>query len=585
MNVPLRSLWLLSLLGLATCVRPNEESSNSQSGFQPAQGGCFYGGVFQLNETEYIKTLFPHAITDAFSYRTAAQVYEGLYSFDPKTLQVVPRLATSYDLDESGTVYTFQLKEGVVFHDDACFPDGRGREFTAEDVAYCFTQLCTQRRQNQNFALFKGLVVGAKDYYEATAQGKTPAGGVKGIEVLSDHEIRITLTEPNSLFLMHLAGPACFIYPKEAEEMYGEELRVRAVGTGPFAVSSVDEDIAIILRKHSQYHRQDEHGNQLPFLEALSIQFVKDKKTELLEFRQGNFDQIYRLPTDYIIEILADAEQGGNGDFSTYQLQRVPEMVTQFLTFNTRHEVFENLYVRRAFNYAVDREKILNFVLNGEGFAPGEHGITPPVFPDYNIDGIVGYSFNLDSARYYMDMAGYTEGDGFPEVSLLLNAEGERNTQVAVELQKQFKDHLNIEVDIRVFPFAQLMEKGFYGDFSFMRAGWYADYPSPENFLWLFSGKNVPATLDQPSYPNLARWVNPKYDDYYQQALHARNLTEANQAFMQAEQVLMDDAPLLVLWYDEGYRLLQAHVKNYPNNPMQFRDFSDVYFDPALITK
>lgn len=569
----------LLLIGLLTaCLRPNEESTQQQPGLTEGKEGRVYGGVFRLNESEYIKSLFPHSITDAFSYRTAAQVYEGLFTFDPTSLTIIPRLVADYELDNSGRQYTFNLHQGIYFHDDPCFPDGIGRELTAQDVVHCFQKLCTQGRMNQNFALFKDLIVGANKYYQASSEGQTPIQPLKGVKALDKYTLQITLTEPSSLFLMYLAQPACFIYAPEAEAMYGEEMRVKAVGTGPFVVSSVDEDIAIILRRHPKYHRKDDYGNRLPFLEAINIQFVKDKKTELIEFRQSNFDMVYRLPTDYLMEILADIEEESEGTYSDYQLQRVPEMVTQFLSFQTQTELFDDVKIRKAFNYAIDRQKILDYVLNGEGFAPGEHGITPPVFLGYDIEKIMGYRFNPDSARYYMEAAGYPGGEGFPEIDLYLNAEGERNTQVAVEIQKQILDHLNITVNIKVYPLAQVLEKGFYGEFSLMRAGWYADYPSAENFLWLFYGGNVPKTRDQPSYPNISRWSNSTFDKLYDEGLRARTLEDANALFQQAEQILMDEAPLIVLWYDEGYRLLQPQVRNFPNNPMQFRDFSEVYF-------
>ena len=150
--------------------------------------------------------------------------------------------------------------------------------------------------------------------------------------------------------------------------------------------NDVEEDISIILKKNTNYHDKDEFGNQLPYLDAVSIQFIKDKKTELFEFRKGNLDMIYRLPTEYIIEILEETMPGANGEYSQFQLQRSPEMMTQFLTLNNQSGVFKNRNVRKAFNFAIDRTKILDFVLNGEGYAPGNHGITPPVFSNYNIE-------------------------------------------------------------------------------------------------------------------------------------------------------------------------------------------------------
>ena len=322
-------------------------------------------------------------------------------------------------------------------------------------------------------------------------------------------------------------------------------------------------------------------STSLLFVDAVSIQFIKDKKTELFEFRKGNLDMIYRLPTEYIIEILEETMPGANGEYSQFQLQRSPEMMTQFLTLNNQKGVFKNRNIRKAFNFAIDRTKILDFVLNGEGYAPGNHGITPPVFSNYDIESIRGYSLNIDSARYYLSRAGYPNGRGFPKLQFLLNAEGERNTFVAVEIQKQLKDHLNVDVELQILPFAQLLEKSYSGEYNILRAAWVADFPSAENFLWIFSSKDVPKSPEDASYPNVARYVSREFDSYYESALKAKSIQEANELFKKAEVKLMDDAPVIVLWYDEGYRLIKSYVKDFPNNPMQYRDLSRVYFEEA----
>lgn len=567
-------VWLL----FQSCNGP-KDTEVVETPIVKAAGDRNYGGIFRLNESEYIKNLFPHNITDAYSYRVASQVYEGLFKFDDESLQVIPCLAESYTIDESGTLYTIKIKKNVFFHDDPCFPDGKGRELTAEDVGYCFTRLCTQNINNQLFtSIFKNILKGADRYYNATRNEQVPGFEVSGINIVDGYTIELDLIEPNSIFLVNLAMPGCFIYPKEAEEKYGIDMRIKTVGTGPFYISSVDEDISIILKKNENYYGKDAFGNQLPFLEALSIQFIKDKKTELFEFRKGNLDMIYRLPTDYILEILEETLSKNQGPYMEYELQRVPEMMTQFLSFNMQDNIFSNINVRKAFSYAIDREKILDFVLNGEGYAPGFHGITPPVLTDYDISDINGYKLNVDSARYFLSKAGYKNGKNFPKIEMLLNPEGERNTNVAVEIQKQLKDHLNIDIELTILPFAQLIEKSYQGDFKLIRAGWVADFPSAENFLWVFYGKNVPNNKQGISYPNIARYKNNQFDEYYRQALKAKSIEAANVLFKKAEKVLIKDAPIVVLWYDEGYRLIQSYVKNFPNNPMQFRDFSEVYF-------
>jgi peptide/nickel transport system substrate-binding protein len=573
---------ILPLILLSCGKTPKGDSGNDP--LKQAKGGKTYGGVFRVSETEYIKTLFPPSITDAFSYRVASQVYEGLFKFDPATLEVVPGLVAEYAVDKSRTQYTFKLKPGVYFHDDACFEGGKGREVTAEDVKYCFTQLCTQSATNQNFSLLSTLK-GAEAYYAATGAGKQPGADLASVKVVDKYTVQLQLEKPSSILFYNLARPGTFIYPREAYEKYSAEMRIKAVGTGPFQLTDVEENISIVLKRHNRYHGTDSLGNQLPFLSAVSIQFIKDKKTELFEFKKGNLDILYRLPTEYIIEILEEmsSKQTEGSAYSQYELQREPEMNTQFLAFHTQDGIFKDVNLRKAFSYAIDRENILEFTLNGEGFAPGLHGVTPPAFNNYTINNIKGYKLDRDSARYYLAKAGYPNGKGFPKITLQLNAEGARNTNVAVAVQKQLKENLNVDIELNVVPIAQSVENAIAGNFDFLRIAWQADYPNAENFLWIFYGKSVPADANAKSFPNIFRYKNDKFDRLYESAVGAKSIAEANQYFMQAEQVLMNDAPVIVLWYDEGYRLIQSYVKNFPNNPMQYRDLSQVWFDSSKI--
>ncbi len=581
-----RNLLLLSaVIVLYSCSSESNKSESTSQGVS-AEGGRFYGGVFRLNESEYIKTLFPPGITDAFSYRVAAQVYEGLLKFNQSDLTLKPGLAESYSISEDGKEYTFVLKKNVFFHDDPCFEGGKGKLFTANDVKYCFDMLCVPGINNQSYYLLKDIVEGANECYKASANGELAEGGVSGITVLDDYTLKIKLVQPYSIFTYNLARPGAFIFAKEAYEKYGLEMREKCVGTGPFYIESIDDDIAIIMKKNLGYHEKDEFGNTLPYLDALKISFIKDKKTEYLEFKKGSLDMIYRLPTDYIIEILEEAtEAKKQGIDIEYQLQRKPEMSTHFLSFNTQDPIFKDANVRKALSYAIDREKILEYVLNGEGYAPGYQGITPPVLGDYPTDDLVGYTLNLDSAFFYLAKAGFPKGKGFPKVTLDLNADGERNTNVAVEVQKELKDNLGIDINLNVIPLAQHVENSMSGKSNFFRLAWVADYPSAENFLWVFFGEQVPNTLGEKSYPNVMRYKSSAFDSYYKKALASVTAEEANKNFKAAEQIMIKDCPIIVLWYDEGYRLLQSKVRNFPSNPMQYRDFSEVYLDFSKVAE
>ncbi|MDX1904749.1 MAG: ABC transporter substrate-binding protein [Thermonemataceae bacterium] len=564
--------FLVTIAIFTTCGGNSNKENNT---LKEAKGGKKYGGIFKVNLNEYIKSLYPLNIIDIYSYRVSTQVYEGLFKFNANDLSPKEAIAESYTIDESKTVYTIKLRKGIKFHDADCFEGGKGREVTAEDVKFCFTQVCTQSKNNQGFTIFDNLLKGANDYYNASAGGKKPSKEIEGIKVVDKYTIQLTLTKPYSLFTTNLARPFAYIYPKEAFEKYGEEMRIKAVGTGPFYLAKVEEGSSILLKKNPNYYAKDEQGNTLPFLDGVKISFIKDKKTEILEFDKGGLDMVVRLPTEDIIEI---SNKAGDSINKKFELERVPEMTTQYLNFMTQKGIFKNKNLRKAFSFAINRQEILEAVLNGEGEAPGEHGITPPVFANYDYNTIRGYEFNLDSAQYYLKKAGYEGGKGLSKIQLHISPEGERQVNVAQDVIRQLKENLNVEIEINQQPISQLIDKGLTGNFDLMRMAYYADYPSPENFLWLFWGKNVPESDKEKSYPNMPRFKNALYDEYYEKGLAATNLMEAYGYFKKAEQILMNEAAILVLWYDEIYRILKPNVKDCPNNGMQYWDFSKTYF-------
>ena len=164
-------------------------------------------------------------------------------------------------------------------------------------------------------------------------------------------------------------------------------------------------------------------------------------------------------------------------------------------------------------------------------------------------------------------------------MTLELNSDGERNSNVANEVVRQLQENLNIKIETKVMPFSQLVENIISGKSEFYRIGWLADYPNPENFLSLFYGKDVPSSLEEKSFPNFSRYTNSKYDALFEKAIASNDPSVSSTYFFQAEQVLMDDAPVVVLWYDMGFRLLQSHVRNFPNNALQYRDYSEVYLE------
>lgn len=546
------------------------------SGSRPVpKGGRVYGGTFRINETDEYVTLYPHLITDAVSHNISNQIYEGLVRFDAKnTTQLLPCIAQSWEIDPAGLVYTFRLKNGVRFHDDPCFPDGKGREVRASDFQYSFELLCTPGKDNRVFeSTFKGKVKGADAFYEAGGNGKN--AGLEGIKTPDDYTVQITLNSPVSSFLYILAGVGGYVIPREAIGKYGSK---STVGTGPFVLGPGENSDELMLVRNLAYHRTDSLGNPLPFLDSVKISFIPDKKKELDSFKNGDLHLIFGLPSGSISEMV----EAQIADFSSvnpkYYLHRNPELLTQYYEFNVTRKPFNNVKVRQAFSYAINREKIISDVLHTEAFGPGICGFTAPGISGYDITLIKGYTFSQEKARKLLGEAGYPGGKNFPPVTIELNSGGGKHIEVVEEIKKQLKSVLNVDVDFVVVPFPQKLEDTKYGKAEIFRSGWIADYPHPESFLRIFDGTTVPDSLDQPSYPNTFRYKNPVFDSLLHAGFSARNEEDGYAAYMKAEQLMMDEAPMIVLWYGENLKMIHSYVKNFHFNSMNYKDFSEVYF-------
>ncbi|GAB4133421.1 MAG: ABC transporter substrate-binding protein [Bacteroidia bacterium] len=583
-----KSLLILPLALLAVACGNDNKPGTPHEG----KGGRMYGGTLRFNETDKFQTLYPNAITDAISNHVASQIFEGLVKFDPRTLKIVPGIAEKWEVDESGTEYTFHLRKDARFHDDACFADGKGREVTADDVKFSFENLCRNVPSNQNFGTtFKDRIVGANDFYNQGANAKE--GSLTGITVVDKHTLKIKLVNPNISFLYVLANTASSIFPKEAVDKYGDKMHV---GTGPFMVGEIAGDSSLItLVKNVNYYGKDTLGNQLPFLDTIKISFIDNKKAEIELFEKGELDFVWGLSAEAVKTFLPQQIANFETKPPKYILDHSSELVTQIYAFNTARAPFNDVRVRKAFNMAIDRNHIVDEVLAGEAFGPGLNGICPPALPGYKANEIKGYGMKgatesdtkrlRDSlraeARKLMAQAGYPDGKGFPDIKLVINSGGGKNTRVAEEIQNQLREVLNVNLEIANVSYKQKLSDEMYGRADMYRTAWVADYPSPETFLSLFYGADVPDSLDKPAFPNSSRYKSAAFDSLFNQGRTAKSTEESNALFFQAEQIMMNDAPAMILWYDENYRLSQSHVKNFYTNPMRYLDFSQVYLKKA----
>lgn len=567
---------LLSAIIFNSCGPDNTDGSQGRD----ANGPVKYGGVFKMNENEDFRTLYPIEIVDVVGGHIGAQVYEGLVKFNQKDLSVMPGLAYRWETLDNATRFVFHLRSGVMFHDDACFtPEGKGRELKASDVKFCFDKLCAKSVHNQQYAnTFKDRVVGANAYFESTEKNAPLQGGVSGVTVVNDSTIELKLTRPMPSFLSVLCTQGCWIYAPEAFAKYGDDMRTKCVGTGPFKVKNIKESESVSLERNPNYWMYDEWKNRLPYLDFVEFKFIKDKRAEILAFRTKDLDMVFRLPVEMAKDILGELDEAKehSADFS---LQSNPAMSLTYFGFQNKLKPFDNVKVRQAFNYAIDRQYIAEKVLQGDA-VPGIYGIVPPSMPQYDFKGVTGYTYDPEKARKLLAEAGYPGGKGFPEVTLQINnGGGDRNTMTAEYVTNKLKENLGITVRIDPMPFAQHMETVFTGKALFWRFGWIADYPDPETFLTTLYSRHIPDSLSTPSSLNSGRYSSPQFDSIFEAAMIEVDPAKRAELFRRADQVAMNDAAIMPIYYEVNDRLIQRNVRGFDINPMEYRDMTRVWFD------
>lgn len=536
-----------------------------------------YGGTINVALNKSLVNPHPPRAYAVQDIRVTNQVFEGLLRFDPYDLKPSPAIAHSWQLSADRLTYTFNLRTNVKFHDDKCFKNGIGRFVTATDIKYCFEQICTESRENLVDWIFTDDVVGAKEYLEATEYGDDSVKEVKGIKVVNDSVLIIQLSKPNYNFTHRLALPTAGIYPKEAVELYGKGIKYHLIGTGPFKQAEHQQGVEITLVKNEDYWDTDMNLNPLPYLDGVNFYRHKTPEKMVESFKAGDIDVC--APKHKDLHLLMEGKELKN-EFDNVLALKCPQLFSSFYGFAHHHGIFQNADVRRAFNYAVDRDKLVEEAYEGRAIA-AIHGLIPPNVDGYDHTKTKGYNHDPEKAKALFAKAGYPNGEGFPPITLNINTkDAPLNMKAALCIQRDLRDNLNVEVIIDVRSFAEHLAIVEDGEAVFWRDSWMPDYGTPDNFLLLLHGSQVPANKQAPSQTNSTRYRNLRFDSIYNSALSTANLEERNNLLQQAEQQAIDDAAIMPLWYLNSYVFMNKQVAGLMPNGYDTYYFREVYKQP-----
>lgn len=506
---------------------------------------------FRYNQSSGLASLDPAFAKDQSTIWPCNQLYNSLLQLDDN-LNTQPAIAKSWDISEDGKTYTFHLRNDVKFHDNACFPNGKGRTVVASDVVFSFKRITDKKVASPGAWIFSNSI--------DTTQPFT---------ALNDTTFQLKLGKPFRPMLGILAMQYCSVIPHEAIEKYGVDFRRNPVGTGPFMYKNWKEGTALILVKNPNYFELDENGKQLPYLDGIKISFIDNKKTEYTSFRQGELDFINSIDQSFIDEVL---DEDGNMQAKLkgkFNLLKTPYLNTEYLGFlmagkDEKANPLLNKNIRLAINYGFDRKEMLKYLRNGVG-KPAESGFTPYGLPSYS-DSLVGFTYNPDKAKALLAEAGYPGGKGLPEIRMYTN---ETYKEFALFISKQL-ERIGLNVKVEVSQPAILREWMSQGKVNFFRGSWLADYPDAENYFAVFYSKNG-------SPPNYTRFNNKQYDALYEQALAENDDTKRFAIYRQIEHIILAEAPVVPLYYDEVLRFSQNNVEGLTANGLNLLNLKRVY--------
>ena len=516
--------------------------------------------VFNLNLNQGIETLEPVMSNSVQSIWGLSVMMEGLVQFDREN-NIKPCIAKSWTISDDALIYTFNLRNDVFFQNNPCFNDSRGRKVVARDFKYCLERVNDPETKTRGLWVFRDRIKGAAEFIEYhSSKSGIEVKDISGIKVINDSTLSIELTKPFSPFLSILTMSYAFVYPKEAVEFYKDKFGQNPVGTGPYKFVKWDIDKELIYEKNNEYWDKDKSGNKLPYMDGVKITFTQSSETEFLDFQNGKYD--YHDPSSETYDQITDA----NGKLldpqnKSYTLNRQPWLQTVFFGMMQSPELpggkegpfANNKKLRQALNYAVDKNKILKFVLKNRGI-PASNGPIPVGMPGYNPD-IKGYTYDKEKAKQLLTEAGYPGGKNL-NLTLVTGNEEIQKT-IAIAVQEQLKD-LGIDLKLEQMLQATLVSKQEEGVFPFWRASWGADYYDPENFMALFYSKNI-----TPKGPNRVGYSNPVIDEMYERALIVTDINERIKIYDEMQKIVIEDAAWLNLYYNEKVYLLQKNVDGF----------------------
>ncbi|MBS1530194.1 MAG: ABC transporter substrate-binding protein, partial [Bacteroidetes bacterium] len=389
--------------------------------------------------------------------------------------------------------------------------------------------------------------------------------GKEAFIALNDTTFRIQLKEPFPPLLTLLTSQIASVIPHEVADHYGKDFRNHPIGTGPFKFKYWKEGEVLVFLKNEKYWEKDKDGSPLPHLDAIRATFIGDKQTAFMEFVTGKIDFLNDIDGSYRDDILTKSGKVTQKYKGKFILNTAPYLNTMYLGMlvDTTLPIVKGsplklLKIRQAVNYAIDKQKMIKYLRNSMA-TPGNAGFVPAGMPGFSEKLVNGYTYDPEKARRLLAEAGYPNGRNLPEITLTTTI-GYRDL---IEYVQGQLDQVGIHTRVEIVQSASLRELVAKNGVNFFYGSWIADYPDAENYLLLFYSKNK-----IPWGPNYTGFSNKQFDHLFEACYHERDDQKRYALYREMDNIVMQNAPVVILYYDKLVNLYQNNITGYSKNAL-----------------
>ena len=489
-------------------------------------------GVLVVGQIAEPQALDPHTVTAVNDFRILMNLYDGLVRYADGTLEVEPALAESWQISDDGTTYTFELRDGVQFHD--------GSAFDADAVVWNF-----ERMLNEDHPLHEETGPFPLSFFFSA---------IEDVTALDRLTVEFTLDEPYAPFLSNLAYPTGLIVSPEAVEQHGDEFGRNPSGTGPFTFTEWRANERVVVERNADY------WDGAPALEAVVFRPITDANTRVAEMLSGGIDVMVEVPPTAVAQFRTD-------QFNVVE-QAGPHV--WFLILNMREGPFTDKRVRQAANYAIDKRSLTEDVL--EGTAEIAAGPTPPAFAWAYNEELTPYPHDPERARELIAEAG-AEG---AELTFYVTEGGSgmldpvpMGTAIQADLEA-----VGFDVTIETYEwntFLGRVNPGLEGEADMAQMAWMTNDPDTLPFLTLRSE----AFPDDGGF-NSGYYSNPEVDELLEAARRATDQDDRAAHYKRMQEIVQEDAPWVFVanWVQNA--VTSDRVANFDLQPSFFLLLHDV---------